>query len=190
MLNGGEWLQTVMIFSPLQGRSFEWPGLWIPNSDQSRKRNRNYKSKNKWANMDPQTYWRWDQLPMRSKLPCLPVISTVTSVPLLWMLGYRMRGYPLSTTVYHVRFNCWYEKCLTTYGSMIVCIYRLDDCNYHRTFEKLTSKENVEIHVNLICLPVVYTYSKTVCMKIKPSHVDSVESYICNMLVIEGCCYK
>jgi hypothetical protein len=25
--------------------------------------------RNKWANTDPWTYWKWDQLPMRSKHP-------------------------------------------------------------------------------------------------------------------------
>jgi hypothetical protein len=64
-------------------------------------------------------------------------------VPWSWM-----RSYPLSNPVCQVRSNYWYEKCLTTYGSMKVCNYELDHCNGHRACEKPTSNVTVEIPVS------------------------------------------
>jgi hypothetical protein len=39
----------------------------IPKSDQSQNTNQ----RKKWANTDPRIYWRWDQVPTRSKHPLL-----------------------------------------------------------------------------------------------------------------------
>jgi hypothetical protein len=44
----------------------------IPKSDQSQKiQVGNTNQRNKWANTDPRMYWRWDQVPRRSKHPLL-----------------------------------------------------------------------------------------------------------------------
>jgi hypothetical protein len=51
----------------------------------------------------------------------------------------------LSKSVCQVRSNYWYEKCQTTYGSMKVCNFDLDNCNGYRTCKTLTSNETVEI---------------------------------------------
>jgi hypothetical protein len=43
----------------------------IPKSDQSQNTSRNTNQRYKWANTDPRIYWRWDQVPRRSKHPLL-----------------------------------------------------------------------------------------------------------------------
>jgi hypothetical protein len=65
-----------------------------------------------------------------------------------------------------------------------VCNCKQGRCNVHRTCEKLTSKETVEIPVTSTCLSVAYAESKTDRMQSKPLHVNLVEIYIRYMQVV------
>ena len=123
---------------------------------------------------DPWKDQRWDQVPRRVSIPCWSVTPAVSPDPSSWM-----RSYPLSKSVCQAQSNYWYEKCQTTYGSMIVCNYELDHCNGHRTCETPTSNETLEIPVLSTCLSVVYPDLKTARMWSRPLHIyDWVVNYV------------
>jgi hypothetical protein len=71
--------------------------------------------RNKWANTDPQTYKRRDQVPRRSKHPLLT--GHICSKPSFMIMNVELSAVKVSvpSTIY----NYWYEKCPTTYGSII-----------------------------------------------------------------------
>jgi hypothetical protein len=64
-------------------------------------------------------------------IPCWSITPAVSPVPWSWM-----RNYPLSKSVCQVRYNYWYEKCHTTYGSMKVYFF-LDSIIHIRIFKQV-----------------------------------------------------
>jgi hypothetical protein len=83
---------------------------------------------NIWANTDPQTHRRRDQVPRRSKHPLLT--GHTRREPSSIIMNAELST---SKAVCQVRSNYWYEECHTTYGSMTVCNYEFDHCNGRST---------------------------------------------------------
>jgi hypothetical protein len=96
---------------------------------------------NKWANMDPRTCWRWDQVPRRSKNPLKTghtrrePSSIIVNVELSAVCQSNCTKCSLTIGMKNARQHI--------HGSMKVCNYELDHCNSHRTCETLTSNETV-----------------------------------------------